>query len=302
MSIPTSILCPRDFSKNSARALEYALHLAQQTGADLHLFHADVLHADPVSEMQAAERETPVEVLRERLRTRADGTDIETPGDLHIATGRDLAAAPAIIRYAEEHDIDLIVMGTHGRRGIRRLLLGSVTEEVIRMAPCDILVLRRDAELPTDKPIVVPFDFSRFSRNAFLRAQALAEVTGQDLHLLHVTFMVPYPPFYSSEELKKYDTPSRLITTAKEEMEALFQEDGHLPLERVHFVTRLGQPHEEITRYTDSVDAVLIVMGTHGLSGFQRIMLGSTTERTLRLASQPILVTRLHESEETEPS
>lgn len=300
MPIPKSILCPRDFSKNSAKALEYALHLARQTGADLHLFHADVLHTDPVSEMQAAERETPVEILRDRLRKRADGTEIEAPGELHIATARDLAAAPAIVHYAEEHGIDLIVMGTHGRRGIRRLLLGSVTEEVVRMAPCDVLVLRKDAVLPSDKPIVVPFDFSMSSMKAFQRAQTLAELTGQDLHLLHVTFMVPYPPFYSSEEVKKYDTPARLTKTAKAEMEAFYNVEGQLPLERVVFATRLGQPHEVIPEYAESINADLIVMGTHGLSGIQRIMLGSTTERTLRLATQPVLVTRLLEDDQTE--
>lgn len=301
MTALRSILCPRDFSKNSAKALEYALHLAQLTGADLHLFHADVLYADPVSEVQAAEREMPTEILRDRLRKQIDGTPVETASELHIATARDLAAAPAIIRYAEENDIDLIVMGTHGRRGVRRLLLGSVTEEVVRAAPCDVIVVRKDAPLLTDKPIVVPFDFSISSRNAFLRAQEFAKITGTELHLLHVTYMIPYPPFYSSEQVAKYDTPTRLMKAAKTELEAFFDKEGQLPLEQVRFVLRLGQPHEEIQAYAESVDADLIVMGTRGLSGIQRLMLGSTTERTLRSTTSPVLVTKLPEGVEAGP-
>ena len=142
-----NILVGRDFSPCSERALEAALTLAARAGATLHIVHAEVLHADPYGRPADT-----IEKLRERLKEDVERDCDDSvrfdPGSVkleHVVV-RDVAAAPALIRYAEEHDADLVVMGTHGRTGLRRMLLGSVAEEVVRWALCPVLVAKSAAD------------------------------------------------------------------------------------------------------------------------------------------------------------
>jgi nucleotide-binding universal stress UspA family protein len=140
------ILVPLDFSAPSDAALEYARTVATRFGASLHLLHvAD----DPYRALYSAEVYVPeVEGLREeiltdatgRLKDRLQSSDIRELG----ATAEAVIGTPAssIVEYAEGHDIDLIVMGTHGRGGMSHLLMGSVAERVVRTAPCPVLTVR----------------------------------------------------------------------------------------------------------------------------------------------------------------
>jgi nucleotide-binding universal stress UspA family protein len=159
----THILVPTDFSDEAKRALYYAIEEAKQYQAQLSLLH--VLHqpstevyyvrgapenrggyeaefggrlpASPPSTPQTVRRDYDEEALT-RLR------DLIPPGfsgswEAHIATGD---PADAIVRYATELGVDLIVMGTHGRTGLQHVLLGSVAEKVVRHAPCPVLTVR----------------------------------------------------------------------------------------------------------------------------------------------------------------
>jgi nucleotide-binding universal stress UspA family protein len=141
------ILVPIDFSAPSDAALEYARTVATRFGASLHLLHvAD----DPYRALYSAEVYVPeVEALREesltdatcRLNDRLQSSDIRDLG----ATVDAMIGTPArsIVDYAGSHDIDLIVMGTHGRGGMSHLLMGSVAERVVRTAPCPVLTVRQ---------------------------------------------------------------------------------------------------------------------------------------------------------------
>src|SRR5690606_34769986 len=104
------------------------------------------------------------------------------------AVVRDVAAAPAILQYARDQEMDLVVMGTHGRRGLRRLFLGSVAEEVVRLSVCPVLTVHagpiRSEALFGD--ILVPIDFSPHSKAALRAAASLAPELGASLDLLHV--------------------------------------------------------------------------------------------------------------------
>ena len=140
------ILVPIDFSPPSDAALEYARSVAGRYGASLHLLHvAD----DPYRAFYSAEIYAPqVEGLREeilsdtarQLTTRLQASDVT---ELH-ATAESIIGTPAgsIVEYAAGRDIDLIVMGTHGRGGMAKLLMGSVAERVVRMAQCPVLTVR----------------------------------------------------------------------------------------------------------------------------------------------------------------
>lgn len=140
------ILVPMDFSPPSDAALEYARSLAVRYGASLQLLH---VAEDPYRAFYSAEVFVPaVEGLRDeilndaakRLGDRLRPSDI---ADYH-ATAESIIGTPAacIVEYAEGHDIDLIVMGTHGRGGMSHLLMGSVAERVVRTAPCPVLTVR----------------------------------------------------------------------------------------------------------------------------------------------------------------
>jgi universal stress protein A len=143
----TRILVPIDFSAPSDAALEYARTVARRFGASLHLLHvAD----DPYRALYSAEVYVPeMEGLRDeilgdatdRLKDRLQSSDIRELD----ATAEAIIGTPAgsIVEYAGAHDIDLIVMGTHGRGGMSHLLMGSVAERVVRTAPCPVLTVRQ---------------------------------------------------------------------------------------------------------------------------------------------------------------
>ena len=143
----TRILVPMDFSAPSDAALEYARTVAARFGASLHLLH---VAEDPYRALYSAEAYVPdVEGLREeliaaaigRLKDRLRSSDVR---ELEPTTEA-LIGTPAwsIVEYAGAHDIDLIVMGTHGRGGMSHLLMGSVAERVVRTAPCPVLTVRQ---------------------------------------------------------------------------------------------------------------------------------------------------------------
>jgi nucleotide-binding universal stress UspA family protein len=141
------ILVPIDFSPPSDAALEYARTIATRFGASLHLFH---VAQDPyqafyptevyVPAMEGVRDEIAAESLKrltERLRA-SDVTDLQATADVVIGT-----PAWSIVEYASGHEIDLIVMGTHGRGGMSHLLMGSVAERVVRTAACPVLTVRQ---------------------------------------------------------------------------------------------------------------------------------------------------------------
>lgn len=141
------ILVPTDFSETADAALAYAKHLATTMGASLHLVH---VFSDPYAiaacapEVCAAvppeARARALDEVRERLLERLDATEEQRfRGTRGVVRG---LTAPQIVAYAASQDIDLIVMGTHGRRGVAHLLLGSVAEHVVRIATCPVLTVR----------------------------------------------------------------------------------------------------------------------------------------------------------------
>jgi len=145
------ILVPTDFSETADAALAYAKELATTLGASLHLVH---VFADPYAvaagapdvyaAIPADARERALEEVRERLLERLDvNEEARFRGSRGVVRG---LIAPHIVEYARNQDIDLIIMGTHGRRGVAHLLLGSVAEHVVRTAGCPVLTVRPTGE------------------------------------------------------------------------------------------------------------------------------------------------------------
>ena len=156
----TRILVPTDFSEAADQALNYAKTLATQLGASLHLLHVfsdpyatSTLVPDVYAPLPPALREHAMQDARANLLERLNGIDgPRFHGTSEIVTG---LAAKEIAKYAAETGIDLIVMGTHGRRGFAHLLLGSVAEYLVRTSPCPVLTVRADAALEHTDPVHV---------------------------------------------------------------------------------------------------------------------------------------------------
>jgi universal stress protein A len=142
--LPKHILVPTDLSEGAEEALDYACELARQFGATVHLLHVIGIPTLGVPELGVALTSTVIDSLvrdnQLALEQLADRKrELATFGNVLLRTGdaRDL-----INQTAKEIGADLIVMGTHGRRGVSRALLGSVTETVVRTAPCPVLTVR----------------------------------------------------------------------------------------------------------------------------------------------------------------
>lgn len=294
------ILYPTDFSDCAGHALPCAVRLAERHGAELHLLHALVLHeADPGN---AAYRLPNMEELYEALEKRAaeNMTDaVEKHGgvdfEMRHALVRGISAAGSILDYAEEQAVDMVVMGTHGRRGLRRLLLGSVTEEVVRLVPCPVLTVpQREAGRFSQgeaRRLLVPVDFSEHARLALSYANELASVYDAELHLLHIVDDVVYPDFYPPV------MPSGGALT--DELRDQSLESMRLMLSRLDLVdtktrahVRGGRAAPTIAEFAEEISADLIVIASHGLTGLSHMLLGSVTEQVVRRSPCPVFTVK----------
>jgi nucleotide-binding universal stress UspA family protein len=292
------ILVARDFSSVSDRALRHALDLAARTGATLHLLHADVLHE---VETRSDERPAPgdgVDAFRERLKV--DGTAAPEALDavpVQEVTRRDVAPAPALLNYADEEGIDLIAMGTHGRRGPSRILLGSVAEEVVRRAQQPVLTVAGDEEegrTPTPGTVgrlLVPIDFSDYSREALRYAHEWGGLYDAEIDVLHVVEEDLHPAFYVGGVQSIYDAQPDLDekVTAKltEFVDEVLGTSEHVT---PHVAT--GSAPSAIATFVDEHAVDLVSLSTHGRTGMERFFLGSVAEKVVRHVSCPVLTVK----------
>lgn len=287
------ILLPTDLSPASRRAMSYALFLAEQCEAAVHLYHAVVLHADDPA---AAEQLVPLrqrleeamlDVSRSRL---AEWIPEERRGRLEVEEVRERGfSAPAmILEYAEREDVDLVVMGTHGRRGPGRLLLGSVAEGVVRHAGCPVLVVPAVEEpraLEAFDRILVPVDLSEHSKLAVAHGKELAALYDASLEIVHVIHVTTYPVFYGpAQALRTEGVKERCL-------EAIDDLVDTAPGPEVGYDKHVlqGRPAAAIVEFARQKEIDLLVIPTHGMSGLERSLMGSVTERVVRQAECPVL-------------
>ncbi|WP_126662038.1 universal stress protein [Haloterrigena salifodinae] len=268
------ILVPTDGSGPANAALEFAGEIAGREQITAHVLH--VVDSDTKTD----DADELLDESREWI-TNIDATVID-----ERRTGE---PQNAILEYAADNGIDAIVMGTHGRRGIGRLLVGSVTESVVRNADVPVLVVRGASEVRRRYPfetILVPSDGSVHAEAALERALALAEHHDATVHVLSVVDVTPAGIEERAdlrlERLESY--ANRVVDDAV----AAAEEAGIDAVSAVEY----GSTDQRIRSYADEVDADLVVMGTHGRSGLDRLLLGSATERMLRTATTPVLTVR----------
>jgi len=286
------ILWPTDFSAGAEKAFPHAAALAHWHDAELHLLNVREGGGEARAEMEA-EFPASVNTLAALLE---GGDDASSPVDVSaLSLVQEQVDGPspadAIVSYADEHDVDLVVAGTHGRRGLRRLFIGSVAEEVLRRAPCPVLTVRADEAVASAwnvHNILVPVDFSSGADQAVQHAKELALTYGAQITLLHAVEEVVYPSAYGMEMA---DAPGPEIVHRVEDTLASMARDD-IGYEHVVIEAVVGYAPSVILDYQQEHDVDLTVISTHGRSGLERLLLGSVTERVLRRATTPVFVVK----------
>jgi nucleotide-binding universal stress UspA family protein len=283
-----TILHPTELTESAKPAYELAVRLAHALQARLIMLHVaapPVLYGElgmtiPVPQMQK-------EIL-EADRIKLEGLAAGSGAECHVVEG---AVAAEILRIAREETCDLIVMGTHGRGGLARLLLGSVASAVVRQSHCPVLAVRpAGASRPQSEqaaegegaavqplfPVILhPTDFADHSRHAFDVACTLARGGGR-LIVLHVAKAVHVAS--DSDEEGLYE---RLRKCATDD-----------PSIHVEYRLRAGEPTAEILGEAAAIGCDLIALGTHGRTALDRLRLGSVAETVLHRAACPVLTAK----------
>jgi nucleotide-binding universal stress UspA family protein len=292
------ILCPVDFSETSDHTIEQATALAGWYGAKITALHVSVPMVGPARGLPEVAGEPDPETARAGILTAFEAaTDAGIPVDVVVRSGQ---AAQTIVDLADTLLPDVIVMGTHGTSGFQHLLLGSVTEKVLRRARCAVLTVppraRSTSALPFAR-ILCPVDFSEPSLAAFETAASLAATSRAALSVLYVIEW-PWvePPAPSVADLPPAEGAAlgefrRYIeTSAMMRLDALVAGSAIEP--RPTSMLRNGKAHVEILRRAMESRADLIVMGVHGRSGFDMALFGSTTNQVVRQATCPVMTLR----------
>jgi nucleotide-binding universal stress UspA family protein len=304
----TQILCPIDFSEFSRHAFDRAVGIARCYDAGIAVLHVLPVHAPVHAVPFGPEGPGPfgVEVV-DRHRVLAElptflslEHSIGVPVTYHVTEAK--SAQKEILREAEKLSADLVVMGTHGRSGFERVLLGSVTEKVLRTSPVPVLTVPSHAPdvVPTGrdpfKRILYATDFSPGSEHALRYAASLAEHAAAQLILLHVVELLPagYDPIpVMAFDVTSYN--SALEEAAKGRLRTFVPDAFRLGCDTDDVVTN-GRPYVEILRIAAEREVDLIVLGIHGRSAIDKLVFGSTTEHVVRRATCPVLTVRENEA------
>ena len=300
-----SILCPTDFSELSRRALEHAAALARSHDAKLTLVHVYAFMAVIAEDVPYLPSGLP---LDDDTRARLLGA-LETAAAPARAAGVEpdlllLEGDPAeeILRRARTAPTDLIVMGTHGRRGFDRWVLGSVAGRVVHKARCAVLTVppppgeTRPAAAPVYKEILCPVELWGWEP-VLAAASAVARASGSHLTVLHVV-----------DDLRQYAATARTAHIDWADFEDLVTRDAHERLRQAvatqgagarDDLVVTGKPYREILKTAEARGADLIVMGIHGRNALERFFVGSTALHVLRQARCPVLTVRA--SDDGEP-
>jgi len=285
----SKILVPVDFSPFAGYATDYAIYFAEKYNAEITLFHAIVLYETGVDEESHVRQME--EIIRRKEKTshamldKHEGKYAKAALKLRSETARGVSASDTILEHLAENDYDLIVMGTHGRTGLKNLIYGSVAEKIVRLSAIPVMTVHNGPDRQVDiKKILVPVDFSENSRKGADRALDLAKEFGAKVEFLHVIEQQLHPSFHvvGIESIFAINPDLKKISSEKlREFVPSDLESGYTVME--------GSAPQTIVEYAKENKFDLIVMSTRGFTGIDHLLIGSTTERVVRLAECPVL-------------
>jgi len=290
------ILCPVDFSDFSRRAVDHAVAIAKWYEARLTVLHVFVNL--PTMDLPPIEL---TDVERERLVTKVRAFVGQVPPDLPIDfLVREAAdVRREILGQIDTLNADLLVIGSHGRGGFEKLLLGSVTEKVLRKASCPVMVVppgAPDADQAGPvyfKRVLCPVDFSGDSLSALTHAVSIAQEADARLTVMHVIEVPPelreHNPIGSDVDIDQLHAASVAVSLERLRELVPLSARGYCTVETV---AREGAAYRQILKVAAEQRSDLIVMGVHGRSAMDLFLFGSNTARVIRAATCPVMITR----------
>lgn len=194
-----------------------------------------------------------------------------------------------VVYVASEKNADLIAMGTHGRKGLKKLFMGSVTSRVIVTSPCDVLVVKKPCEKCAGKydSILLSYDGSELSKKALKRACELSKSDGSEITALYVI------PHY--EEMIEFFATSGIRESLLYDAQSILQNAKEIASSQgIAIRTEVVEGHaaEKIVESADRLKSDLIIRGPHGWSGVNKAIIGSIIENVIVNASCPVLVVK----------
>jgi nucleotide-binding universal stress UspA family protein len=286
-----TVLVATDGSEPAERAARHAIALAATTGADLHAISV-VDGATSQVARSAYGGDDAVDALELQCKQATDAVaDLaaEAPAAPDVTTAvRSGTPHRAIADYADEQDVDVVIVGTEGRSGLDRVVLGSVAENVLRTSRRPVLVVPPaagdpDADQTPYDAVLVPTDGSEGAGRAVAWAVELADHYAAPLHALFAADATPFPTTVRSKQLL-----NALDAAGNDAIEAVRQRGDAAGVEVVGAVGS-GAPAPTIVEYCEDEPIDLVVMGTKGRSGLDRLLLGSVTEQVVRTGDVPVL-------------
>ena len=293
---PTTILLATDGSGDAKLASDTAANLAESTSSGLHvvcvgpglpLYELPDYPASFEAAVEAQRREAQ-RVLDEQIeRLNEAGATVE---ESHLA--EDERPERAIVELSEEIGAGLVVVGSRGLSGLKRALMGSVSASTVRHAHCPVLVVR-DRPLIGATRILLATDGSENAKSAAGAALELAQKLDSELHIVYVE---PMPQRRGGLRRFSVDLPPEVVASFEKEAKAGLEkevrrmEEGGAEIAGAH--ARTGDPAAETVALAEELGAGLLVVGTRGLGGIKRALMGSVSGAVVEHAHCPVLVVR----------
>jgi nucleotide-binding universal stress UspA family protein len=296
-----TILVPTDFSAPALKALMYAGALGKKFRAKLHLVHVDDVGIDDpmVGSFYGLDAEIGKKLGQRLQRIAAECATPVPASRCHVRIGR---AYYQVCREARKLKADLIITSTHGFTGLKRVLMGSTAERIVRYAPCPVLIVReheRDfvrvqsgvaGEFSLElKKILVPVDFSVHSDHALRYAIGWARRLGASVAVLHIV----RPQYFAAMDAYAACNLAAIMDALRESAETQMRElVRQTPWAGVPFQAKVmvGLPGRVIGEFAAGIEADLIVTSTHGRTGLKHVLMGSVAEQVVRYSRSAVLV------------
>ncbi len=289
------ILALTDLSPHSVTGLTLANHLAARCGAKVTVGYAHT-ESEGLKRYAGSERENVDRLaawVREEDESQLQILARENVDPLRLATVSFVEAENAregVDKLIAKSKPDVVCMATHGRSGLKHMLLGSVAEHAIRSAGVPVMVTREKQLPPHGSPLTVHLAVD-LMRDPSVMTRQVAEWMGPNdqvrlVHVIESAYVAPV--LYGPDAV--FSQPDRAVLTraARTQLEAVSLDGSAAP--SLVFDVRHGRPRQEILDAAAAEDASLVVVETHGRTGFDRLMLGSVAEFIVRRSKQPVLV------------
>ena len=285
----TSIVVGYDESLPSKAALKEASLRVKQHGGKLCLVHAVYFDQEEFAILPAQMEkrfESGSAVCKTAKQDLQDEFGLDGSVESYVCQGE---PPDVILETASARKADLITLGTYGRKGLKRLLMGSVTSQVVLNAACDVLVVKKECTTCAGSfaSLLVPYDGSESSKKALSRAADLSRTDKAEVSVLYV---IPryeeMVDFFKTEAISRslYREAEKITDEAKK-----LAADLDLPIKTI---VQEGHAGDRIVESAEKHKIDLIVMGTHGWRGMSKALMGSTAERILAHANCPVLIVK----------